>query len=923
MANYSLGEARGRITIDYDGGWAQQATAGVENFRKTVETTTSSNKKMFESVGGWTGIGSLATGVGKKLTLGLTTPAVAAGTALGALTIGPGLDRLISIDNAQAKLKGLGHDAGSVQQIMDNALASVKGTAFGLGEAATVAANAVAAGVKPGADLERTLRLTADAATIAGVGMGEMGAVFNKVAASNKVQMDVINQLHDAGVPALALLADQMGVTAEEASKMASEGAIDFATFQAAMEKGMGGAALESGATFEGAMANMRAAMGRFGAELLGEILPMVQEAFGRIMEAFDKLKPLATQLGAAITPVLSAILDGVIKLAEWFANLSPEMQSAIMGAVAVGAAVGPALMIIGKAFSLVGAAIATVTAIKSGYAAATYGLVAANNAERVGVLASNAAMIAKKTAVLAVTAAQKVAAAATIAWTEITKGAAVAAWLMQPANAAAAASLIAQKTALIATTAVQKTATAAQWLWNAALTANPIGIVIAAVTALVAAIIWFFTQTDLGREIWANFMTWLQEAWTNIASFFTTLWQGIVEVFTNVWNGIQAVVGAVVDWFQAYVWPIIQFVIDMIIAYFQMYWTVVSTIWNGVMAVVGAVVDWFMTHVWPTIQAVIDFIVKLFNYFSSVVAFVWDAIWSAINSAVSAIVSFLTTIWTEFSNFWKDIWNAVSSFVQTVWTAIWNFLKPIITNIWNFISDVFTNVWNFIKTVFTNVWNFIQDVWNNISNVVSTVVNAVWGFISGTWNQIVGFVTGVFNNVKKAITDPIEDALDFIGGIKDKIMGFMAGAGDWLFNIGKDIIGGFIRGLESMFAEVGNFFRDLTNMIPETKGPPEKDKVLLTDNGKLIMRSLYNGLQAEMGDVMKLMGGMNATIPATLNQDILANVGTLRSDGGSEGKAQVVINFTYNASEGDPLDEQKVISMLGHATELVREELS
>ena len=69
----------------------------------------------------------------------------------------------------------------------------------------------MAAGIKPGKELERNLKLVADAATIAGTDMGSMGAIFNKVAASNKVQMDVINQLHDAGVPALSLFSETNG----------------------------------------------------------------------------------------------------------------------------------------------------------------------------------------------------------------------------------------------------------------------------------------------------------------------------------------------------------------------------------------------------------------------------------------------------------------------------------------------------------------------------------------------------------------------------------------------------------------------------------------------------------------------------------------------------------------------------------------
>src|SRR5699024_899113 len=129
-------------------------------------------------------IGSGAETVGSKLTSFITKPALAAGTALAGMTIGKGFQRLVGIDSAQAKLKGLGHDAQSVQTIMDDALASVKGTAFGLDEAVTTASTAVAAGIKPGKELERYLTLVGDASAIAGTNMSEMGSVFNKITTS-------------------------------------------------------------------------------------------------------------------------------------------------------------------------------------------------------------------------------------------------------------------------------------------------------------------------------------------------------------------------------------------------------------------------------------------------------------------------------------------------------------------------------------------------------------------------------------------------------------------------------------------------------------------------------------------------------------------------------------------------------------------
>ena len=98
--------------------------------------------------------------------------------------------------------------------------------------------------------------------------------------------------------------------------------------------------------------------------------------------------------------------------------------------------------------------------------------------------------------------------------------------------------------TATAAWTAIQKIASVAakagaagQWLLNAALSANPIGIVVLAIAALVAGLIWFFTQTELGREIVAKAMEgiqiaigWVVEKANEVQAWFAENWPLIQE---------------------------------------------------------------------------------------------------------------------------------------------------------------------------------------------------------------------------------------------------------------------------------------------------------------------------------------------------------------------------------------------------------
>src|SRR5690606_25160514 len=348
MADYTL---TAKLTADPSGFRAgfQKAQASLANLQSRVNQA----GKRFQS------IGKSISDIGSKLTRNITLPAVGAATALTSITLVKGFDRLVGIDSARAKLKGLGHDAETIESIMESALTSVKGTAFGLDEAATTAANAVAAGIPPGKELTRYLSLTADTAAIAGASLSEIGAILNKVTTSGRAYNTELQMLSDRGLPVYQWLAEEANTTADAIFDMASKGQISTDMLLNAIEKNIGGAAKIMGEeSFSAAIANIGADIARIGANFL--------DAGGKAGGFFSTVKPLLTEFrgylaqieekaadwGVAFGNAFNRFIDGIRQLKARFDELDPSVQSLILKAVGIGAAVavgiGPALKFVG-----------------------------------------------------------------------------------------------------------------------------------------------------------------------------------------------------------------------------------------------------------------------------------------------------------------------------------------------------------------------------------------------------------------------------------------------------------------------------------------------------------------------------------------------------------------------------------------------
>lgn len=217
---------------------------------------------------------------------------------LGPIITG-GKQRAQNIEQAKFMFEGLGIDAAKG---LESAKEAVLGTAYGLGSAAKAASQFAASGIKVGDQMTGALRGVAGTAAMTGATFDEMAYIFTGVAGQGKLTNQDLMQFATRGLNAAAALAKQMGKTEDQVHEMARNGEIDFKTFAEGMDKAFGAHAKDANKTYAGSLANVKAALGRFGAAYY-----QVQQDQKR--DVFNALIPVIDGVTKAFKPLVDSVL--------------------------------------------------------------------------------------------------------------------------------------------------------------------------------------------------------------------------------------------------------------------------------------------------------------------------------------------------------------------------------------------------------------------------------------------------------------------------------------------------------------------------------------------------------------------------------------------------------------------------------------
>ena len=331
-----------------------------------------------------------------------------------------------------------------------------------------------------------------------------------------------------------------------------------------------------------------------------------------------------------------------------------------------------------------------------------------------------------------------------------------------------------------------------AQGALNAVMNANPIAIVILAITALVAAFMYLWNHCEAFRNFWLNLWENVKAAFNTCVLYLQVLIEWLKQMFIQAWEAIKLA------------WDFVQ-------PYFQALWEAIKLIFSVVAEVLGG----FFKAAWEAIKLVWDLVSGYFQM-----------VWDNIKLVFSVVKDVLTG---NFKGAWegiKGIWDNASGY----FSGIWDKITAVYDKVAGYFKEKFQTAWQNVKDAFSGFVGFFTGLWDSIKETFSSLGTSIASAISGAVRSGINGVISMIENTINSAVSLINGAI----GLINKIPGVNIGTVGQVY-LPRLAKGGILSNGTALVAEAGP---ELLSMV----------------NGHAVVTPLTTG--AKTRNISEYMGG-------------------------------------------------------------------
>ena len=451
--------------------------------------------------------------------------------------------------------------------------------------------------------------------------------------------------------------------------------------------------------------------------------------------------------------------------------------------------------------------------------------------------------------------------------------------------------------------TTVTKAQATAQRILNTVMRANPMGLIITGITAVVAGLTWFFAKTETGQKIWAQFtealgagwdwvvekfqagLDWVQSTFgpvfSQIGDMISGAWDATVEKVTGAVDRVKEIFSGALDFLKtgdttdyaaalgisedSPIFTALTFFRDRIVDLKNVAvaaWDFMKSKWEEFTTGFG---QFYQTWIAP----VVEFIKAGFFALQATAINAWNSMqekWAeftqgfgeSYQSWIAPIVDVMMTGFQVLGSVVSAAFSGISTAFQFVGSIISSVWSGIIQPILSLFMSVVSSVASFVVPIFTAViGGAFRTMGSLISNVWNGVIKPAWDFFRNAAGLLADVLTGNFSNIRNRFSSMGQAISNIVHGVINSAMNFFKS----IFENAKRVAASFGQAIGRMVGTVRGKIGEMMGVLGQIPGKVQgvfaSAGSWLVNAGKNIISGLINGIKSMFGQVGNAIGSV------------------------------------------------------------------